>query len=274
MLEISKIHQGKQVRAGMNEQTISEYSEHLSNGGEFPPIVVFFDSRDYWLADGWHRFLAHKRIGCLEIAEDVRIGTERDALRYALSANSGHGLPRTNQDKRNAVALALADAEWSTFSSREIAALCAVSPNLVAEMKRGKTAEEKTENNKKLSSGDKVKVNSTVTNKNTQELKREENIPEEESYDPEDDELSEAHSTVIHLSEENQRLKDMIAIGNLPEPEQTAGEIIIELRAQVKTLEATLSAVISSRDSLQSENTQLKQQCAMQRKEIKKLGGK
>ena len=41
---------------------------------------------------------------CFHSAE-VRPGTQRDALLYAISANSAHGLARTQADKRKAVAL-------------------------------------------------------------------------------------------------------------------------------------------------------------------------
>jgi len=96
----------------------------------------------------------------------------------------------------------------------------------------------------------------------------------ESEYNPNADALAEAHDTVIALAEENQQLKDAIAVGNLPESEQSAGEIIKDLRAQVKTLEAVLVSTESQRDSYMRENTELKNQCAMQRKTIKKLEGK
>ena len=90
-------------------------------------------------------------------------------------------------------------------------------------------------------------------------------------YDPESEALENAHETVIALSEENTRLKDAIAAGNLPAAEQGAGEIIIELRARVKTLEATLAAVESTRDTLLNENAALKKQCLAQARKLKKI---
>ena len=136
MLELKKIQKGHQARAAINEATVSEYAKHIEDGGEFPPIIVYFDSKEYWLGDGYHRLLASERIGCLDILEEVRIGTSRDALKHALGANAYHGLPRTNADKRNAVEIALDDSEWSRLSTREIAKLCNVSHNLVAEIQR------------------------------------------------------------------------------------------------------------------------------------------
>jgi len=104
--------------------------------------------------------------------------------------------------------------------------------------------------------------------------KRDEKQEDEPHYDPESEALANAHETVIALSEENTRLKDAIAAGNLPEAEQGAGEIIIELRARVKTLEATLAAVESTRDTLLNENAALKKQCLAQARKLKKFEGK
>lgn len=47
------------------------------------------------------------------------------------AANADHGLRRSNEDKRKAVGLLLADAEWSKLSNAEIARLCNVSHTFV-----------------------------------------------------------------------------------------------------------------------------------------------
>jgi hypothetical protein len=76
-------------------------------------------------------------VGLSEILAEIRPGTERDALLFAISANTDHGLPRTNVDKRKAVMLLLADAEWSQWSDREIARRCQVSHPLVTTLREG-----------------------------------------------------------------------------------------------------------------------------------------
>lgn len=91
------------------------------------------------------------------------------------------------------------------------------------------------------------------------------------AYDPAEEALANAHDEVIALSEKVQTLEDAIAVGNLPKAEQSAGEIIKELRAKVKTLEATIAAITVSRDTFQRENNQLQKQCKMQANKIKKL---
>jgi len=155
MLELTKVQKGAQVREAINEATVAEYVERIESGVQFPPIIVFFDGNNYWIADGWHRLMAHERSGCLTISAEVKRGGERDALQYALSANSAHGLQRTNADKRNAVEIALADPEWSKLSTREIADLCAVSHNLVAEIRRGLSpADKAAQNNQARQTGE------------------------------------------------------------------------------------------------------------------------
>lgn len=61
-------------------------------------------------------------------------------------------------------------------------------------------------------------------------------------------------------------------MGNIPEEDkQQAATHIAELRAEVKTLTATLKAVTLSRDSLMEEAAELKRQCLMNMRELKKL---
>ena len=86
-----------------------------------------------------------------------------------------------------------------------------------------------------------------------------------------EEEEAELHNTILTLAEEVEQLKDIIAVGNLPEPERTAGDTIKELREQIKTLEATLKSVTTSRDSLMNENAALKRQCNSYIAKLKKL---
>lgn len=74
--------------------------------------------------------------GRKQIPVEIRDGELRDAIRYALSANSSHGLRRSNADKRNAVLVALADPEWAQLSDRQIADLCGVSQPFVGRIRK------------------------------------------------------------------------------------------------------------------------------------------
>ena len=101
--------------------------------------------------------------------------------------------------------------------------------------------------------------------------------PKEPEYNPEDDELASLSETVRSLSSENDALKDRLAAEVFPasEEEKTAAiDTIKSLRKEVGRLEIELRAVVSSRDSYQRENGELKIQCAMQRKQIAGMGKK
>ncbi len=132
---------GTQMREGLNEAAIRDYGEAMADGwGSFPPLTVYFDGKEYWLADGFHRLEAARR----QIAIDSPItlapalvtdGTRRDAVLFAAQANATHGLQRSSGDKRRAVLSLLGDAEWQTWSDREIARRCRVNHHLVAEIR-------------------------------------------------------------------------------------------------------------------------------------------
>ncbi|MDI9548370.1 MAG: hypothetical protein QM346_12310 [Chloroflexota bacterium] len=137
---------GTQMRAGLNDLTIAEYRDWLRglaqvrNGlDQMPPIVVYYDGTDYWLADGFHRLAAWKTAdavnGAPTIQSEVRAGTRRDAILHAAGANAAHGLRRTPADKWRAVEALLVDEEWGAWSDRRIAEACAVSPTFVGQVR-------------------------------------------------------------------------------------------------------------------------------------------
>ena len=126
---------GTQPREYLNELVLSEYTEALASGVEFPPLTLFYDGSHYWLADGFHRFFAAKKYGMGSIAAEVQQGTRRDAILYAAGANATHGLRRTNADKRRAVLTLLKDEEWQRWSNREIARQCGVTHTFVGKVR-------------------------------------------------------------------------------------------------------------------------------------------
>lgn len=138
-LDKISIDGGTQPRKNINEDIVSEYTEAMQDGDNFPPVIVFNDGAKYWLADGFHRYHASKKVGYLEIEAEVKNGTKRDAILYSVSANAKHGLRRTNADKRKAVKTLLQDEEWSQWSDREIARRCEVTHPFVSKMRSNLT---------------------------------------------------------------------------------------------------------------------------------------
>jgi len=136
-LELSLIRTdgGTQPRAGLNPELIDEYAKAMTEGAKFPPVTVFYDQISYWLADGFHRFEAAKKIGFQVIDVDIRQGIRRDAILHSVGANATHGLRRSNTDKRRAVLKLLSDPEWCQWSNSEVAKQCRVGEWLVRKLK-------------------------------------------------------------------------------------------------------------------------------------------
>jgi len=128
-LEQIDIYGGTQARVATNDDAISSYADAMLEGAKFPPIATYYDGSKYWLADGFHRFLAAQRNEFETISADIYDGSRTDALRHALGANATNGIYRSNADKRNAAEIALE--EWPNMSNAVIAEVCKVSPDLV-----------------------------------------------------------------------------------------------------------------------------------------------
>ena len=97
-------------------------AEALRDGATFPPMLACHDGLVYWLADGFHRYHAHRRAGLKQIQVDVREGMLREAILYSVGANAAHGLRRGNEDNRKAIMTLLRDEEWVKWSNRDIPA--------------------------------------------------------------------------------------------------------------------------------------------------------
>lgn len=253
-LKAIRIDGGTQSRAEINNEVVSEYAEAIKAGATFPPVTVFHDGADYWLADGFHRFHAFGRAGKTSIAAEVHQGTVRDAVLFSLGANPSHGLRRTNADKRKSVLTALNDAEWSEWSDRKIADACGVGHPFVAALRNPQVAEKQQEN-RNVSAAKKAAV-----------------VESDSTFSKSDG--NEEQDAVQILSEENDRLNDRLAVAAMSatdEERALAADTIESLRAQVNTLTQELDAVKASRDSYMVECAELKKQCASQRKQIDKL---
>ena len=63
---------GAQMRVEMRPETVNEYAADMLDGAAFPPIVVFYDGCDFWLADGFHRVEAGRKISREMIVAEIR----------------------------------------------------------------------------------------------------------------------------------------------------------------------------------------------------------
>lgn len=100
---------GLQTRAKLSHGDVGAYAQQMGDGVTFDPITVFFDGTDYYVADGFHRIEAHRRLCKEEIEADVRDGNRTDALRHALGANARHGRKLTGADMWHKLEIAWAN---------------------------------------------------------------------------------------------------------------------------------------------------------------------
>lgn len=127
---------GTQMRAELSTEVFMDYRDKVLAGVEFPPLDVFFDGSEYWLADGFHRFYGHREAKKVSVKCVVHNGTVRDAILFAVAANTAHGLPRTRADKRNAVTALLNDDQWVKWSDGKIAEQAAVTQQFVSTIRK------------------------------------------------------------------------------------------------------------------------------------------
>ena len=97
--------------------------------------------------------------------------------------------------------------------------------------------------------------------------------PDDETDEP-DDAPTEQDVLIETLAEENAELTKKLAMAVLPEADkEAAGNLIDDLRAEIKLLQVELESVKASRDRYQWENAELKKQVAAQQRQLKKLQG-
>ncbi|MFP4225036.1 MAG: ParB N-terminal domain-containing protein [Phycisphaeraceae bacterium] len=137
-----RIDGGTQPRAEIDESYIGELVEAITeHDARFPPVDVYADGKTYWLADGFHRLHAHRKVGTEKISAKIFRGSRRDAILHSVGANATHGLRRSNVDKREAVRTLLEDEEWGKWSDREIARRCGVDHKTVGRLRDELTGE-------------------------------------------------------------------------------------------------------------------------------------
>src|SRR3546814_16558426 len=80
-LELSaiRIDGGTQSRSFINEEIVAEYAEAMRANTAFPPVTIFYDGANHWLADGFHRYHATHKAELPDIHADIRSGTRRDS---------------------------------------------------------------------------------------------------------------------------------------------------------------------------------------------------
>ena len=232
-----------QPRSRVYDETVTSYTEALLDGATFPPVDVFFDGKHYWLADGFHRYHAHRRNKVPTIDATIHKGTKRDAFIFSRGANAEHGMPRTNEEKRAVVISLLDDPEYEEETDRNIAKICKVSSMTVGRIKKQR------ELSKKESLPAPPPPKPSIKPAPASPVLGEQPLTE-------DDKIKELATEMQVIAEENAKLKDKLAIQSMDDSDEAKAEVeqtIEELRDQVKQLERELASVTKSRNEFQNK---------------------
>lgn len=268
---------GTQVRAQLVQSQVEEYASQMREGDEFPPLDVFHDGSEYWLADGFHRFFAQKSNGLLEVECTVHQGTVRDALWFAIAANKNRGLDLDPKDKRANAERCLRDEEWGKLSYTEIGKHVGLSKMTISRIAR-EIFPEKQNDVKVVKRQDGTEYKVDTSKNKARKPKVEESQPEETPDVPaytEDDRLEDAKTQILELEEEVNKLRDVVAVGQWDATDIEKIDIqetVEELRRQNKLLEIDNAALRDSRDMYQNRCSELLRQVKALQAKLKKAG--
>ena len=273
-LSFITIDAGTQARQKINQDVVNEYAQLLTEGAVFPPIVVFGEKNI--LADGWHRFFAHRAAGIKEIEIDSREGDVRDAIFYGFGANKSRGLQMNQEDTRSIIGRLLMDNEWAKLGDRKIADHVGVSSTTVLRLRQAMEG-----------AGQLIKQTTKTVVRNGKEFEVDVSVNQQkeeptiasavtnESHPQDLQEIKELSDMVNDLSEEYQKLKDTIAIGAWDATDiekEDIQETVKELRERIAILERENNSLRSSRDMYMNQAAELqrinkKLQAALKRNE-------
>jgi ParB-like chromosome segregation protein Spo0J len=260
-LSLIRLDGDTQARAELNQSTVDLYAEQIQEGDKFPPITVFFDGSDHWLADGFHRFFAHQKASIETIEADVINGTLRDAKLHAYKANGKRGLQLSAADIRRIIKLMLQDEEWSGWSNKAIAAHVGCSDSTVSRV-RAETGAVSAVKYVDKHGNEKVMDVSRIKDAKALKISRLEPEPVDEPFvepveeeDERDSKIQELVDTIVQLEEENAKLRDVIATQQWDASEFEKMDIeqtVADLRNELKLKTIALDAVTQSRDMFQN----------------------
>lgn len=126
---------GTQSRKQIDSKTVADIRSDIRDSNPIEPIIVFFDGKDHWVGDGYHRLEAHVKEKRDLINGEVRPGSKDVALRFNIESNASADQTRwSSADKRNAVTMLLeshGSGDVTRKMAQEIGSICRASHWLV-----------------------------------------------------------------------------------------------------------------------------------------------
>lgn len=264
-----RIDGGTQPRKEINYNVVKDYAEAMREGKVFPPVTVFFDGAEYWLADGFHRYHATKSNATTTIEADVHQGSVEDAREYSYGANKDRGLSMSSDDYKEIIRKMLPDPRYKDWTQSRIAKHVGVTEMFVSRVKASMEIKDEPKT-KKFVTKDGVEKEMKTGNIGKRETPT--TKPDVTTYDEKEDKIKELTEVITQLDEEVTLLKDKIAIGawDASEIEKIDVEDTIrELREQVRLLEIDNKALRDSRDMFQHRNAELMKTVASLKRKLK-----
>lgn len=267
MIDLNAIVASKELqsRDAVNEDWVNTLADRIQDGKSMTQMKVFSDGENYYLADGFHRYFAYKKLGIELVDVDVEMGTFMDAREYSWSANASHGMQRNKATIQKIIQDALS--VYPNHSDRFLAGKCDVSHVTIANYRKllGIKKEDTT-----------VVINKDGTERlmNTANIGKGQPVPpkEEAPEEPPEAKIDPRDVRIEALVEMNTQLEQKVAEMNFDgtdEERVSLTDIIQELRDEVKLLQADNHALRHSRDTFQSENNVLKKRVEYLSKKLK-----
>jgi len=249
-----------QSREEIDQEMVDEFAESMLHGDKFPPVLIYVVNGEKLVADGFHRFFAHKKNNKTSIEVDERVSDMDSYILKCTSANNNHGKRPTTKDKIKSLERILLLDEVSLWQDKDIARHIGVSVSFVYKHREKKPEAIKYERGgKNISRPTKnIKLNNVI-----------EAALEEQTETKDSDRNKEV---IDYLSKEVETLSDKLAVAALEgsdEDKNKAKETIESLREEIRLLQIDNRSLKTSMDKYQAENAQLKKQVAMLTKKLK-----
>jgi len=245
----------------MPEDQFEALKDSISNIGVQDPITIF----DGMVLDGWHRWTAAEEVGA--VCPTVELG-DVDPQAFVIAKNKA----RRHITMSQLASAVVAVYQWKPAhrpdkgapgaplmkTNDELAEIAGTSKRTI---QQAKAVESKAAPEVKAA----VKAGTMSVKKAAETV----NPPKSAA----NDEHEESANVIAELAEENETLRDRLAVGVMDgtdEEKKEAAQTIADLRQQVKTLEAEAAALRVSRDHYQREASELRKQIKMNERELKK----
>ena len=260
----------------MSADDFAALKDDIERNGQREPVIVF----EGMVLDGWHRYRACTDLGIK--AQQFTFPEGKDPVAFVLSQN----LHRRHLTASQRAAAVVSCAEWqppnvkktgrvepsSTHAktNAEMAKVAQVTPRTITD---AKVAHKAGFTEVIKAGGMTVKEAAQVARGTPAKKAEPKRALETPAVPADDDHMAEAQHTITELAEENDQLRDKLAVESLMDSEEAksqTAETIRELRALVKTLQAENAALKVSRDTYQRESSEAKKSAIYWRKQAEK----